>query len=188
VNSSLTFSAVLLAGGRSVRMGTDKALLSVEGRALWERQWALLDELNVTQKFLSARPEQMWAPTNIEIVHDSIADAGPLAGIAAAMVRATTTHLIVLAVDLPQMQAEWFETLQDGCALDVGAVGKRDGFYEPLAAIYPCSLREAAEQALRSEERSLQRFIAQAGSAMKSREITAEQAGLFANWNQPSDA
>ena len=169
-------------------MGSDKALLSVDGRELWKRQWALLDELNVTQSYLSARPDQAWVPANIEVVRDSIADAGPLAGIAAAMSRATTTHLIVLAVDLPQMQAAWFETLRDGCALDLGAVGKRDGFYEPLAAIYPCSVREAAEQALRSEERSLQRFISRAGVAMKSREITAEQAGLFANWNVPSDA
>jgi molybdopterin-guanine dinucleotide biosynthesis protein A len=187
VNPSLTFSAVLLAGGHSVRMGVDKARLPLEGRELWERQWALLDELQVEHKFLSARPEQSWVPAGIEVVHDSIVDAGPLAGIAAAMDRASSTHLIVLAVDLPQMQAEWFESLRVDCAPRIGAVGRRNGYCEPLAAIYPCSLSTAAEQALSSEERSLQRFIAQSGSAMKSREITTEQVRFFANWNEPSD-
>ncbi|MBE35511.1 MAG: hypothetical protein CMI16_08155 [Opitutaceae bacterium] len=187
VNSSLTFSAVLLAGGHSVRMGGDKALLPFEGRELWKRQWALLDELDVAQSYLSARPEQTWVPPDIEVVRDSIPDAGPLAGIAAAMTRVTTTHLIVLAVDLPQMNAEWFESLSDNCELGIGAVGRCDGFYEPLAAIYPCSLRDAAEQAQLSDERSLQRFIVRAGLAMKSREISEAQAGLFENWNEPSD-
>ena len=188
MDSSLTFSAVLLAGGHSVRMGVDKALLPFEGSELWKRQWALLDELDVKQKYLSARAEQTWVPTNIEVVRDDIADAGPLAGIAAAMARATTTHLIVLAVDLPQMQSNWFETLRANCAVGIGSVGRRDGFYEPLAAVYPCTLRDAAGQASRSDERSLQRFIALAGSAMRPREITEEQVGLFANWNVPGDA
>jgi molybdopterin-guanine dinucleotide biosynthesis protein A len=188
VDSSLTFSAVLLAGGHSVRMGGDKALLPFEGRELWKRQWALLDELDVTQKYLSARAEQTWVPAGIEVVHDDIADAGPLAGIAAAMARATTTHLLVLAVDLPLLQTAWLEALREDCAVGIGAVGCRDGFYEPLAAIYPCSLRQAAERASQSDERSLRRFIAQAGSAMKSCEITEAQAGLFANWNEPGDA
>jgi len=171
-----------------VRMGVDKALLRFEGSELWKRQWALLDELNVTQRYLSARPEQTWVPADIEVVCDSIADAGPLAGIASAMSRAATTHLMVLAVDLPQMNAAWFETLRADCAPGIGAVGRLDGFYEPLAAIYPCSLRDAAELALQSDERSLQRFIGRAGSAMKSREITEVHAGLFANWNEPGDA
>ncbi len=185
---SLTFSAVLLAGGRSSRMGTEKALLPFAGRELWQRQWTLLDELGVTQKYLSARAEQTWMSERIEVVRDHIVDAGPLAGIAAAMARATTTHLIVLAVDLPQMQPSWFEMLRDDCAPGIGAVGQRDGFYEPLAAIYPCAMRDAAEQASRGDDRSLQRFIAQGGSAMKSREIAGDQVGLFANWNEPGDA
>ena len=188
VDSSLTFSAVLLAGGRSVRMGVDKALLPFTGRELWQRQWTLLDELGVTQKYLSARAEQTWMSEGIEVVRDHIANAGPLAGITAAMARATTTHLIVLAVDLPQMQPSWFEMLRDDCAPGIGAVGRHDGFYEPLAAIYPCAMRDAAEQALRSDQRSLQRFIARAGPAMKSLEIAETQAALFANWNEPGDA
>lgn len=188
MNSSVTFSAVLLAGGHSTRMGGDKALLPFEGRALWERQWALLEEVGVAQKFLSARADQDWVPEGITVVRDGLTDAGPLAGIAAALSQAETTHLIVLAVDLPQMQAVWFDALREDCAMDVGAVGKRDGLYEPLAAIYPCSLRESAEQALQSDDRSLQRFIARADVAMKSREISPTQAGLFANWNRPSDA
>lgn len=169
-------------------MGTDKALLPCEDRPLWKRQWTLLQELRVQEIFLSARPEQTWVPDHVLVLHDEIADAGPLAGIAAALSRATTTHLIVLAVDLPRMDAAWFQTLRQVCAPGTGAVGQREGFFEPLAAIYPCALRDQAEQALQSEERSLQRFIARAGSAMRTIPIDEERAGWFANWNEPGDA
>ena len=183
----LTFSAVLLAAGRSTRMGGDKALLPVMGQPLWQRQWALLEQSGVLERMPSVRPHQTWVPADSPTVVDEVVDAGPLAGIAASMARATTTHLMVLAVDLPRMETKWFAELTLLCSPGVGAVGRREGFYEPLAAIYPCTLLGAAETALAKGERSLQRFIAKAGSAMEAREIAEPESGWFDNWNEPSD-
>ena len=53
---SLPFSAVVLAGGRSTRMGRDKALISVDGVPLWERQLRLVEQLEPTWTFLAGRP------------------------------------------------------------------------------------------------------------------------------------
>ena len=103
-----SFSAVLLAAGRSTSMGTDKALLPVDGMALWQRQWAVLARTRASEIILSVRPEQTWAPAGVNVVRDALADAGPLGGIAAALEKMRQTHLIVLAVDLPQMQPVWF--------------------------------------------------------------------------------
>lgn len=185
MNHALSFSAVLLAGGRSSRMGRDKALLPAGETVLWQRQWALLANAGAGDCWLSAREDQTWVPAGIAVVRDGIADAGPLAGIAAALEKMRGTHLLVLAVDLPRMEAAWFEKLKTVCAPGVGAVGWRDGFFEPLAAIYPRELALDAVQRLIRGEYALQRFIIDAGDAMKSVDINANEAAWFANWNEP---
>lgn len=183
----MEFSAVLLSAGQSTRMGRDKALLPINGGVLWQRQWDLLGAVGVSDRWLSARAEQAWVPDGIAIARDRMTGAGPLAGIAAALEQMSGTHLIVLAVDLPRMEPAWFEKLKSLCSPGVGAVGQRDGFYEPLAAIYPRELARDAVARLIRGEYALQRFIAAAGAAMQSVEIGAAEAAWFANWNERED-
>ncbi len=143
------FSAVLLAAGRSTRMGRDKALLAgardvasngADGAAragelvpLWQRQREVLARAGAAEILLSARAEQAWAANALAagkfaaIVRDASPDCGPLAGIVAALRRAAHPHLAVLAIDLPRMQAAWLTALLAECALGVGGVGRRRG-------------------------------------------------------------
>ncbi len=169
-------------------MGTDKALLQIGGEVLWRRQWVLLQSLRVEEIFLSARADQQWVPDKAAVLHDEVSGAGPLAGIAAALKRLRSSHLIVLAVDLPEMRRTWFEDLQKECEPGMGAVGCRDGFYEPLAAIYPRELCNQAGSALAEGNYALQCFIREAGAAMRGVEIDEAQLGWFANWNEPENA
>lgn len=182
----VTFSAVLLAAGHSTRMGTDKALLPMEGRPLWERQVEVLRAAGAREIFFSARPEQFWVPAGARVVRDPVPDAGPLAGIAAALALCGETHLAVLAVDLPRMEPAWFTRLLSACTPGVGAVGRRESFFEPLAAIYPRELLPAAEAALAGGEYSLQRLLTTAAAQFNVREITDQEAGWFENLNEPS--
>ena len=168
-------------------MGRDKALLPLGETVLWRRQWDLLATAGVSDRWLSVRTEQAWVPDGIAVVRDRVTGAGPLAGIAAALEQMSGTHLLVLAVDLPRMETAWFERLQAHCSPGVGAVGWRDGFYEPLAAIYPRELARDAVARLIRGEYALQRFIAAAGAAMQSVEIGAAEAPWFANWNERED-
>jgi len=166
-------------------MGRDKALLLVDGQPLWARQVAILREAGAEEILISARPEQMWVPEGAIVVRDLVSDAGPLAGIAAALARCETSHLIVLAVDLPQMPAAWFRQLWVHCRPGVGAVGRNGKFFEPLAAIYSRELLPLAQAALAAGNYSLQRLITQAGERFQVRDISAEEAPWFANWNEP---
>lgn len=184
-----TFSAVLLAAGRSRRMGSDKALLALpDGRALWERQYAVLQEAGATEIFISARPEQTWVPSTLIVVRDATPDAGPLAGVVAALERAQHGHVAVLAVDLPGMQAEWFKFLLAACVPGAGVVGRQGEYFEPLAAIYPKELMLSGREALARGEFSLQRFLASAVAEGRMRVLPVTQArvALFENWNEPS--
>lgn len=187
----VSFSAVILAAGRSSRMGSDKALLTASGgKKLWERQREVLKQAGAMEIFLSAREEQVWARVGKgieDVLRDVRPDLGPLAGIARALERMTATHLVVLAVDLLELPAVWFEQLARQCAIGRGAVGKRGEFFEPLAAIYPRELAPVAAVALARGEYAVQRFVATAVArgAMSVRTIGPAELPWFQNWNQP---
>lgn len=187
-----SLSAVVLAGGRSRRMGRDKALLEIDGRPAWQRQREVLAAAGAGEIFLSARADQAWtreagACGFSAVLHDAIAFGGPMVGLTAALERASGTHVAVLAIDLPLMTPGWFATLWAQCAAGVGAVGQRDGFFEPLAAIYPRELIPLAWEALVRGEYALQPLLRQAveKGMMRGREISAEDRRRFENRNEP---
>lgn len=176
-------------------MGRDKALLEIDGAPLWRRQRAVLAAAGATEIFLSARSEQPWVPAAAAefagVVTDAVADAGPLAGIVAALDHGSAAaHLAVLAVDLPRMEAAWFRGLAAHCSPGVGAVGRKDGFFEPLAAIYPREILPQARAALGRGEFSLQRLLGAAVEArlMRVVEISPTDAARFRNWNEPGSS
>lgn len=187
----MKFDGVLLAAGRSSRMGRDKALLETVGAPLWRRQHAVLAAAGAEKIFLSARGGQGWVDEAREqfagVVTDAVPDAGPLAGIVAGLEAATAPHLAVLAIDLPRMEAEWFARLAARCEPGVGAVGRRGACFEPLAAIYPREILPAARAALARGDCSLQRLLAAAvaDGVVRAVEISASEAGWFQNWNEP---
>ena len=197
MNPPREFSAVVLAGGRSRRMGADKALLEVagDGVPLWRRQRDMVRAAGATAVFLAVRAEQAWrggADGFDGQLLDARAVGGPLIGVTAGLERAAHGHLAVLAIDLPRMTAAWFRELHAACGPGVGGVGRRadaGGYFEPLAAIYPQALLPAAAAALGCGEFSLQRLVAAAVAAgqMRVREIGPEEAPLFENWNAPAD-
>lgn len=187
---ALSFDAVLLAAGHSIRMRRDKALLEVAGRPLWQRQREVLARAGATAIFLSARADQIWAEVAAGfagVVRDASADSGPLGGIVAALERCGQSHLAVLAVDLPQMEPVWFVALLADCTPGSGVVGRKGKWFEPLAAIYPRELLPLARAALERRELSLQKLLAAAVTqgVLHERPIFAAEAPLFTNWNEP---
>jgi molybdopterin-guanine dinucleotide biosynthesis protein A len=93
VEQSTAFSVLVLCGGQSRRMGRDKALLELEGQTLLERCKNLGAALGA-QQVLVSRNEPGF-------IQDLVNDAGPMAGIAAALPYCLTDWLLVLPVDMP---------------------------------------------------------------------------------------
>ncbi|MDE3069045.1 MAG: molybdenum cofactor guanylyltransferase [Verrucomicrobiota bacterium] len=154
-----TLTAVLFAGGESRRMGSDKATLLVNGEPLWARQLLILRALRPAKVLISARTRPVWCPPEVELVLDKLPSRGPLSGVAAALKTIQTTHLLALAIDLPQMTSLNLRHLWSLARMGIGVVPQNRRFFEPLCAIYPVEAINTAEQALATKDVSMHGFV-----------------------------
>ena len=182
------FSAVLLVGGKSSRMGRDKAFIEIEGVPLWQRQLQTLTQLAPKQIFLAgpARPE--WVDADCETIADEPGDIGPLGGLMAALERCVAPLLLALAVDLPHITSDFLGRLVALSESDQGTI-PNTGQLEPLAAIYPISAWAIAEAQSRHGDYSLQTFARRCVDYDLIREhlVAPPDAALFLNLNTPAD-
>lgn len=191
VNSAeIRFSAVLLAGGKSTRMGCEKALLEIDGEPLWQRQLATLRACGPAELLVSQRPDGVVPAAGVTIVHDAAPGLGPLGGVAASLRAARHPFLLVLAIDLPQMRPDFLRELAETAVrTGRGIVPLHGERFEPLAAIYPRGALALAELHLQSPDRSMQRFIRAALELglISARELREPEPSLFQNVNRPAD-
>jgi len=185
----MNLSAVILAGGKSSRMGCDKAFLEFEGKTLLERQITLARAAGAGEIFIAGRSGTEYAGFDCLILHDRFQNAGPLAGIERALASASTSHLLVLAVDLPGLQLNFLRRLLSACRENFGAIPRIGSQIEPLAAIYPKITQPLAEKLLRDR---IHRVTSFAGHCVESNlakfvASSENEQELFANWNSPGD-
>jgi len=182
-------SAVLLAGGQSLRMGHDKATVTFRGKPLWQIQLNTLQNLRPHEVFISARFAPSWRPPELQFVPDEPPSRGPLSGVAAALGHIATGHLLVLAIDMPLMTGEYLRSLCDQIEGERGVLPMIDGRAEPLAAIYPQNAHIDFVAALSGTEFSLQSVTKNLTESGKLRPIPVikKDEELFRSFNQPAD-
>jgi molybdopterin-guanine dinucleotide biosynthesis protein A len=162
--------AVVLAGGRSRRMGQDKALLRLpDGRTALEAVIAVARQA-AARVFLSVDSEEHgaclckslpWQPT---MITDSAPDAGPLAALAGSLHAATAPAVLVLAVDTPLilpdvLRLHYQEWLEADHAPNGIAAPIINGVVQPLPACYAARLADIADRLLAAGERSLRALL-----------------------------
>ncbi len=138
-----------MAGGRSRRMGRDKAWLDVgDGRPIVRRVIDVLSDV-ADEVFIVANDERFHT-LGPRVVADRFPDGGVLGGIATGIGAATHDRVIVAACDMPFLRGEVFRLLIDR-SLGVDAVVPRlGGEYETLHALYAKSCLAPIERALAS--------------------------------------
>lgn len=107
-------TGVILAGGRSSRMGVDKASLILDGTTMLQRSVDRL-RLAVDEIVLVAAPGRplpdVVTDHSIEVVEDPVEGEGPLVGIAAGLEVCRTDAALVVAVDMPFVEAPLLSAL-----------------------------------------------------------------------------
>jgi len=141
---------LVLAGGKSRRMGRDKALLDHDGQS----QLAYLVELlngSVDKVFVSTRPDQKndEERSQFEQIVDRYDDLGPVAGILSALHEYPDVDWLVVACDLPNIDEQTITHLlqqRDGEQAFTAYISSHDGLPEPLCALYRSGCTRIVEE------------------------------------------
>jgi molybdenum cofactor guanylyltransferase len=139
---------LILAGGRSKRMGQDKSLLAYHGKPQIEYTYDLLSAF-CSQVFISTRPKQTLPYKHLPQLPDlpEFNDIGPLGGILSAMTIHPTKAWLVLACDLPFITPEAVYYLIEQSnpqKFATAFISNHDRLPEPLCAIWEPRSREGA--------------------------------------------
>ena len=183
-------TAFILAGGKSTRMGTDKAFVDYAGRTLLARALELTRSVAFDVRIVGSKEKfAAFAP----VVEDVIRDCGPLGGIHAAL-RASSTELnVMLAVDVPFVSwafLQYLVTQARGAPEAAVVVPRMDGGWQPLCAIYRREFSGVAERALLAGRNKIDRLF----DEVRTRVIEQEElegagfsSAIFRNLNTPEE-
>ena len=173
-------SGIVLAGGFSRRMGTDKAELTLGGLPLLELQVRKLRQIGIADIMVSGYGKPM---EGTRVIEDIYPHKGPMSGIHACLKAAKTGACLVVSVDVPLFPAEWLEKLvqaHDG-PVTMLCYGNE---VEPLLAVYDTQLASRAEELILSGDRSVRSLFA--GMEVKKLEYTGDPDFLL-NCNTQED-
>ena len=188
---------LILAGGHSTRMGRSKATLVVDGETLLRRQARVLLEAGVDRSFVSLRSDQPHPDPSLELPVVRDGDRrGPLAGIVAGLERVVQFEgeagpgggpppsLLVLAVDMPRVQADFLRRLIEAGPGAVPQVGDR---WEPLCALYPPEALSEARNRPAEDGPSALLDVLSAKGLIRTLGLSDEEEATLRSWNVPED-
>ena len=173
-------SAWILVGGRSSRMGSDKARAEVEGRALALRVADLAATVCGTVSLIGDPAK--YSDLGLPVIADRFPGEGPLAGIEAALNASATDENLILACDLPSINPAVFKELFE--AGGNCAVPRHDnGHVEPLCSVWRKSCHPIVLSALEAGIRKVTEVL----PLVAVRYVRVTDPSAFANLNTPED-
>lgn len=151
-------SGFVTAGGRSSRMGTDKAWLEMGGQVMIERVIAALTPVTSSVSIIANDPQ--YARLGLQVFGDTNAGVGPLEAIRTALANSSTDRVVLAGCDLPFVTSELFSFLLDLEGTHQAVVPLScDGLLEPLCAVYPREALAAVTELIASGVRKVSRLF-----------------------------
>lgn len=175
-------TGLILAGGKSSRMGCNKAFLPLNGKSLLQWQTDKFRKLGVKEILISG-------PRNLEIdgtqtIPDIYPNCGPISGIHAGLAAASCEHCLIISVDTPLIPVQVFENL---CGVHETGVTilRHAGGEEPLVGIYDKTVAPILENMIHEGIYSVRKL--KENVPFRCREICGLQQEWLCNCNCPED-
>lgn len=141
-------TGIILAGGKSSRMGTDKALLQINGHSFLHHCYNLLNE--VCDEIIISSSNEAHELENTKRVTDIYPEKGPLGGLHATLSASKNDVNLCLSVDTPFVPVTFLKWMLSQQKDDKSFFIKEGGRFHPLIGIYQKSAAESIEIALKN--------------------------------------
>ncbi|MCL3781441.1 molybdenum cofactor guanylyltransferase [Prolixibacteraceae bacterium JC049] len=150
-------TGIILAGGKSSRMGQDKGLMELDGKPM------VLHVADVLQSFCSeviiSTNNTAYGFLGKELVADKVKGKGPIAGLHAGLSRSQTKWVAFIACDTPFVQPWVYEQLMEHVANADAAFPMHNGKTEPLIALFRQSALSKVEEQMANGDLKIHRLI-----------------------------
>ena len=185
LRSELT--GIVIAGGKSRRMGAEKGLIPFGGKPLIIYPVEILTKV-CTRVIISAN-SHAYDFLGLPVISDRASKGGPMTGICSGLLASATEYNILLSCDMPMITAGLLVHLiasADGCK---AAVAWHRGFAEPLCGLYHRSLINVLESHIREGKFKLITFLEEIGARFIriDERLPFYHPYLFLNINTPQD-
>ncbi len=187
-------TAIILAGGKSSRMGQDKAMLPVDGVPLLLRVYQVAISCADTVYVITPWQEryQDLLPPSCKFIREASYEGdnnagSPLVGFAQALAQVDTEWVLLLACDLPNLRVEvlqaWIEGLENARAEAIAVLAKNEKGWEPLCGFYRKSCLLGLNEFISQGGRSFQQWLNQNPVDV----LPYPDKEMFFNCNTPQD-
>ena len=154
-------TSIVLAGGKSLRLGKSKCLETINGKSLIERVIERVKSVSGRTLIVTSREQiDFPAPCEAEVVVDIYPGKGPLGGIYTGLLASESSHVLAVACDMPLLNIEllrYMIELSPGFDAVVPRLGERK--VEPLHAIYAKSCLDNMKTRLEHNQLEISRFL-----------------------------
>ena len=155
-----TITGIILAGGKSSRMGEDKGFLKLNGKTFMSSIIAALKP--IVGEIIIVSNNSEYDVFNLKRVADSMEDSGPLAGLYSGLLHSETENNIVLSCDVPLISTSVLKKLLEGAPSEAEVIQfESEGKTIPLVAMYKKKCRHHFLKLLQTNERRLRFAIDQ---------------------------
>jgi molybdopterin-guanine dinucleotide biosynthesis protein A len=175
----------VLVGGRSRRMGRDKALLELGGKPLLMRAVELLQPLVSEVTLIGARSR--YSQFGYPVIEDQYLAEGPLVGLATGLKNSTADWNLFLACDMPHVRAEMLHLIKEQTSKSSAqaVVPKTRRHWQPLCAAYHRSCLPETERAIAAGKLAIMDLLPLL--SVESVHVDAQDEGMFRNVNTEQD-
>lgn len=184
-------TGIIIAGGKSSRMGTNKALLKIDGKTVIE---TIVDELKktVSEVIIVTNTFEEYQFLGLPMFEDKWKGMGPLAGIHAGLEASKTNKNLLVACDMPFVSSELGTVLLKFLDEFQAAVPKIAGQLHPLFAAYQKDVQDEVNQALQNEQLRIRQFLQNVNAKIVTEDDLKKvdfhyQASHFFNMNHPEE-
>lgn len=179
-------TTIILAGGKSKRMGTDKALLELDGITLLERAINLCKPFS--SELLISSNHQSHATFGYPVIEDEIKNCGPMGGIYSCLKGSKSDWNLVLSVDAAFVDQYFLEFLFSNTGDFDTVVPFTEKGAEPLIALYNKGILPVIENQLKSGDYRMQNLLKRSNTKwLDAGKLLEENENLFNNLNRPED-